>query len=46
LKRVLAIAALLVGVAGVFAVPASASTACLTVHVDVNGTVVDQAPCV
>jgi hypothetical protein len=46
LKRVLAIAALVLGTAGVFAAPASASTACLTVHLDINGTVIDQAPCV
>jgi hypothetical protein len=46
LKRVIAIAALLLGTAGAFAIPASASTACVHVHLDVNGTVVDQAPCV
>ena len=46
MKRVLAVTALVLGVAGVFAVPASASTACLTIHVQVNDQVVDQAPCV
>jgi hypothetical protein len=46
LKRVLAIAALLVGATAAFAIPASAETACLTVHVQVNDQVVDQAPCV
>ena len=46
MKRVLAITALLLGTAAAIAVPASADTACLTVHVQVNDTVVDQAPCV
>jgi hypothetical protein len=46
LKRLIALAALVLGVAGAFAVPASASTACVTVHVDINGTVIDQNPCV
>jgi hypothetical protein len=46
LKRVIAISALLLGVAGAFAIPASASTACVSIHVDVNGTVIDQNPCV
>jgi type 1 fimbria pilin len=46
LKRLIAIAALLLGTAAAFAVPASASTACLSVHVDINGTVIDQNPCV
>lgn len=46
MKRVLAIAALLVGSTVAIALPASASTACLTVHVQVNDQVVDQAPCI
>ena len=46
LKRVLALTALLLSTVAAVAVPASASTACLNVHVDINGTVVDQAPCV
>ena len=46
LKRVLAVAALLLGTTAAIAVPASASTACLTVHVQVNDQVIDQAPCV
>jgi hypothetical protein len=45
-KRVLAISALLLGVAGAFAIPASADTACLHVHVQVNDQVVDQDQCV
>jgi hypothetical protein len=45
-KRVLAITALVLGTAGAFAVPANASTACLNVHVEVAGQVIDQAPCV
>jgi hypothetical protein len=40
LKRVIAISALLLGL-GAFGASASASTACLNVHIDVNGTVVD-----
>jgi hypothetical protein len=46
LKRVVAAAVLLLGVAGAFAIPASAETACVSIHIDVNGTVVDQNPCV
>jgi len=46
LKRVLAAAVLLLGVAGAFAIPASAETACVSIYLDVNGTVVEQAPCV
>ncbi len=46
MKRVLAIAALFVGATAAFAVPASAENACLTVHVQVNDQVVDQAQCV
>ena len=46
LKRVLAITALVLGSVAAIAVPASASTACLTVHVQVNDQVVDQNPCV
>ena len=46
LKRVIAIAALLLGTAGAFAIPASASTACVEVHINVNGTPVDQVQCV
>jgi hypothetical protein len=46
LKRLIVLAALLLGTAGAFAIPASASTACLSVHIDVNGTVIDQNPCV
>ena len=46
LKRVLAMAALVLGTAAAFAIPASASTACLEVHVNVNGTPVDQVQCV
>jgi hypothetical protein len=45
-KRVIAIAALLLGTAGAFAIPASASTACIEVLIKVNGTPVDQAQCV
>jgi len=46
LKRVIAIAALLLGTAGAFAIPASASNACVEVHINVNGTPIDQAQCV
>lgn len=46
MKRVLAIAALLLGVAGAFAVPAGAETACVDVYVDLNGQVVEQSQCV
>ena len=46
MKRLIVLAALLLGTAGAFAIPASASTACLSVHIDVNGTVIDQNPCV
>lgn len=47
MKRVLAIAALVLGTTAAFAAPAAnASTACLTVHIQVNDQVVDQAPCV
>lgn len=46
LKRVLAVAALLLGTTAALAVPASASTACLSVHVQVNDQSVDQDPCV
>jgi hypothetical protein len=46
LKRVLAVAALLLGVAGAFAIPASAETACVEVHINVNGTPVDHVQCV
>ena len=46
MKRVIAIAALLLGTAGAFAIPAGASTACIEVHVNVNGTPVDHAQCV
>jgi hypothetical protein len=46
LKRLIVLAALLLGTAGAFAIPASASTACLSVHIDVNGTVIDQNPCI
>lgn len=44
MKRLIAIAALLLGTGAAFAIPASASTACLNVHIDVNGTVVDPGP--
>jgi hypothetical protein len=45
-KRVLAITALVLGTAGVFAVPASASTACVHLSLNVNGQVVDRTQCV
>jgi hypothetical protein len=46
LKRVLAAAVLLLGIAGAFATPASAETACVNLHLDVNGTVQDVNQCV
>ena len=46
LKRLIVLAALLLGTAGAFAFPASADTACVTIHVQINDTVIDQAPCV
>lgn len=46
LKRVIAIAALLLGVAAAFSIPASADTACIEIHLNVNGTPVDQVQCV
>ena len=45
-KRVLAITALLFASVAGLAAPASASTLCLTGHVDVNGTVQDINQCV
>jgi len=44
LKRVLAVAALLI--AGAFALPASAETACVDIYLDINGQVVEQSQCV
>jgi hypothetical protein len=46
MKRVLAAAALLLGTAAALAVPASAETACVSIHVQVNDQVIDQNPCV
>ena len=46
MKRVVALAALLLGAAAAFAIPASASTACIEIHLNVNGTLVDQVRCV
>lgn len=46
MKRVLAIAAIVVGSIAAFAVPASADTLCVTTHVQINDTVNDQAQCV
>jgi len=46
LKRVLAITALLLGTAAALAAPASAETACLEVHLNVNGQAVDQVQCI
>lgn len=45
-KRVLAITALLFASVAALATPATASTLCLTGHVDVNGTVQDINQCV
>jgi hypothetical protein len=45
-KRVLAITALLFASVAALAAPASASTLCLTGHIDVNGTVQDVNQCV
>ena len=46
LKRVIALAALILGTAAAFAVPASASNACIEIHLNVNGTAVDRVQCV
>jgi hypothetical protein len=46
LKRVIALAALVLGTAAAFAVPASASTACVEIHLNVNGNAVDKVQCV
>ncbi|HUR14884.1 MAG TPA: hypothetical protein VM097_10380 [Mycobacteriales bacterium] len=46
MKRVIAIAALLLGTASAFAIPASAENACVEIHVNVNGTPVDHVQCV
>jgi hypothetical protein len=45
-KRVLAITALLFASVAALSTPASASTLCLTGHIDVNGTVQDVNQCV
>lgn len=46
MKRLIVLAALLLGTAGAFAVPASADTACVEIHVNINGTPVDHVQCV
>ena len=39
-------AALVLGAAAAFAIPASAETACVEIHLNINGTPVDQVQCV
>jgi hypothetical protein len=39
-------AALVLGAAAAFAIPASAETACIEIHLNVNGTPVDKVQCV
>ena len=46
MKRAIALAAVLLGVAAAFAIPASADTACIEIHLNVNGTQVDELRCV